>query len=106
MAIQRHESFSGQTSDGLTRTEWFNPDKNPTIAGPYECTTGSGYVFMRTWNGADWISPVSGQPTTVRMQWRGLVPDSIELRHYNVGVRSAIQLFGVYNPKNIAALAA
>ncbi len=98
MAIQNHQNHTGQTSDGLARTEWFNPSVEPTIAGPYECTTGSGHIFTRTWSGQHWISPITGAPTTVRLMWRGVVPGSVECTRYPLGTQ-------MYLDPNIAALA-
>lgn len=80
-----------QTSDGLTRTDWFLPSVEPTVPGSYECTTGSGHVFRRTWAGATWISPVNGAPTTVRMMWRGVVPGSISIGTYPSALRNDLR---------------
>lgn len=71
-----------QASDGLRRTEFFGADILPAIPGYYECSTGSGYVFKRMWDGVNWISPVNGQITTVRMPWRGIEPESVEIESY------------------------
>lgn len=80
-----------QASDGLRRTEFFGPNELPTIPGFYECSTGSGYVFKRMWDGANWISPVNGQVTTVRMPWRGVEPESIEIGSYSSTLRIALR---------------
>ncbi len=92
MAIQNNERFAGQTSDGLVRTDWFDPSVQPTIAGPYECTTGSGHIFMRTWAGATWLSSINNAPTTVRMTWRGVVPGSIPVEQYPAAKRDELRL--------------
>lgn len=75
--------------DTLQRTEWFNGSVDPTIPGPYECTTNTagGFVCERTWTGATWLSNVTGAPTTVRLPWRGVVPGSIGINAYPLATR-------------------
>lgn len=90
MSIQNHQLHKGQTSDQLPRTDWFGPDTDPTIPGPYECsTTGDekGHIFQRRWDGTHWISSVTFAPTTVRMHWRGVKPGSVEIGLYNSAIR-------------------
>ncbi len=79
-----------QPSDGLRRTELFDPDVKPTIAGEYECTTGSGFVMRRRWNGEDWISPINGTVSTVRMMWRGVEPETTQPRAYPAAIAQAL----------------
>lgn len=75
--------------DDFERTEWFDKDVDPTIPGPYECTThtGGGFVCQRIWTGATWLSNVTGKPTTVKMPWRGVKPGSIGVNVYPLATR-------------------
>jgi hypothetical protein len=74
----------------LPRTDWFNPEVDPTIPGNYECTSlanESGFVFQRRWDGEQWISSVTRLPTKVRMFWRGIEPGSIDIGQYPSQIR-------------------
>lgn len=74
----------------LPRTDWFNPEVNPTIPGSYECSSlnnEKGFVFQRRWDGEQWVSSVTRLPTVVRMYWRGIQPGSIEIGLYPSALR-------------------
>lgn len=71
-----------QVSDDLQRTAWQDEDTPPTIAGQYECATGGGHIFVRIYTGVTWLSTVNGQPTTVKMPWRGVKPGSVDVSRY------------------------
>lgn len=76
----------------LPRTDWFAPTVDPTLAGDYECsTTGDdyGHIFTRRWDGAQWVSSVTMQPTTVRMSWRGVVPGA-SIAMYPASMRAVL----------------
>ena len=75
----------------LTRTAWFEPEIDPTIPGPYECVTGGGYVFQRKWNGTSWLSSVDGNPSTLRMPWRGVIPGTAAPTQYSRSTRETLE---------------
>ena len=86
--IQKQEP--AQADDGLDRTDWQSQDSEPTIPGPYECATGGLHVFMRTWTGVTWLSPITGIPTKVRMAWRGIKPGSVPVEKFPGAVRQEL----------------
>ena len=81
--------------DDIQRTDWMDPNVDPTIPGMYACKTGGGHIFGRKWDGATWRSSINGEPTTVRMAWRGLVPHSIDLMEYDAATRMIIMSHGL-----------
>lgn len=76
-----------QADDGLDRTDWQPQDLEPTLPGPYECATAGMYIYMRTWTGVTWLSPITGIPTKVRMAWRGIKPGSVPVEKFPSAVR-------------------
>jgi hypothetical protein len=96
-------------SDGLRRTPFFDAAVLPTIPGEYECATGGGHIFRRTFDGTTWLSSVDNKPTTVRMTWRGVEPGSVaDLRLYPKSIWSLLTGPAPIdmNDPNIGALAA
>lgn len=86
-----------KTSDGLQRTDWFGPEVSPTVPGLYECCVSAsdgGYIFQRRWNGTDWISTITHEPTKVRMYWRGVVTGSISTNAYAAATRPHLFVAG------------
>jgi hypothetical protein len=69
-------------ADGLTRTDWFGPEVAPTVVGEYEAKTGGGHVFKRRWTAHGWINSITGLPSTAPLEWRGVVPGSVEIGRY------------------------
>lgn len=82
MAIQNDFEVLGTKTDDFDRTEWFDEDIDPTIPGTYEARTGGGHVFKRVWTGETWINHVDGNPSKVRMSWRGIKVGSQHLSCY------------------------
>ena len=82
MAIQNDFEVLGTKTDDFDRTEWFDEDIDPTIPGTYEARTGGGHVFKRVWTGETWINHVDGNPSKVRMSWRGIKVGSTQLTNY------------------------
>lgn len=80
----------GLDPDDLVRTDWMPGDINPTIPGMYAARTGGGHIFPRKWDGVTWRSSIDGSPTTVRMEWRGLEPGTIDLMEYDAATRMII----------------
>jgi hypothetical protein len=83
-------------NDTFQLTDWFDGAVDPTIPGPYECTTNTagGYVCQRIWTGATWLSNVTGAPTTVRLPWRGIVPGSVPVVSYPAGTQVSLLAAG------------
>lgn len=79
-----------QADDGLDRTDWLPQDLDPTLPGPYECATGGMHIYMRTWTGATWLSPITGIPSKVRMPWRGIKPGSLPVEKFPGAVRAEL----------------
>ncbi len=77
--------------EGLPRTDWFAGDVKPTIAGSYECRTGGGHIYNRTWTGTTWLSSLTQIPTSVQADWRGVVPNSVDIKIYPISVRLLLQ---------------
>lgn len=87
MAIQNDFEVPGTKIDSFERTEWFDEEIDPTIPGTYEARTGGGHVFKRKWTCESWINHVSGEPSSVRMSWRGIKVGSQPLASYSETVR-------------------
>lgn len=76
--------------DGIPRTDWFAAEVEPSVIGNYEAITGGGHIFKRRWDGKIWINAVNGEPTPVKMPWRGVVPGGISLERYNLFTRRVL----------------
>lgn len=82
MAIQNDFEVPSVKTDSFERTEWFDEEIDPTIPGTYEARTGGGHVFKRVWNGETWLNHIDGNPSKVRMSWRGVKVGSTQLADY------------------------
>lgn len=65
------------SGDDLQRTDWQDPETQPTIAGDYEAQTAGGHIFKRKYDGAHWRNAITGLISTVQLPWRGIVPGTL-----------------------------
>lgn len=74
------------------RTEWFSPDVKPLIPGFYMCRKSpGGFDCLRKFDGNVWLSPMDDKsPSSVSMEWQGVVPDSIDVSLYPTALRTLV----------------